>query len=731
MAEALTTITGRLRFARALKDTWGKLEIDTSDDEAKRVIHTVMCDGVQNYAPLVGLAFEVKGVASMHPTYGSQIKARAVVVLKPRTRAEFRSWLIARFLLRYASMTEFLVGIADLVEDKTFFQNALLRLRDFDSEAYDKAREFIDIDFTTLAEVKSALIGRGMSEWMADKAVAEWKEAAPLTIEQDPYRLMDIDGVGFKRADPVARDLYKIALDDPRRVRALFSAVIKEFESDGHTYAGTPTFVARLREMGIPQEVLEISMSDAWEGKNRFVEMFKDVGGKDIVQSAATHFDETNLATGLVIKAELSGAEIYRAPSTTSHGLDLSLDQQKAVALAVTGASMIITGFPGSGKTTVIRAIIDAIRAHAAERGTPRIISLAAPTGKAARRMVEAVGHEAHTLHRLLGKLAWWKMLKSEDGYNHHVMRAEGGCQADVLIVDEASMLDTALAERVVFACRGSSQQIIFVGDTHQLPSVGQGAVLRDLILSGIWPSVHLSKVFRAGEGSWVLRNAPVMARGDMPDLEPTDDFAFYAIDDASEARRVACEAMADGLRSGVDTQLLAPQRTKELGVAGLNAWCKNLVNPRDDEWKISGEVAVGLYDLVIQTTNNYDKGVFNGETGQIRDVTKKALVVHFDDGTEDGRPVVYSRSDAFDLQLAYALTVHKSQGSEWRRVIFIAHPQHSYMLERKLIYTAVTRAREHLTIIGSRQALRRGLGNVRDRSTLLQRFIAEAANAR
>lgn len=368
---------------------------------------------------------------------------------------------------------------------------------------------------------------------------------------------------------------------------------------------------------------------------------------------------------------------------------DLDPSQERAVELVCSAPLAVLTGGPGTGKSTCLRVALDRLD----EAG--QTYALAAPTGKAAKRMTEATGRDASTIHRLLGWQHWgWEF------------RADNPLPVDVIIIDEASMLDIELCDALEDALAPDSR-LILVGDANQLPSVGPGRVLADLVESDAVPVARLTHVHRAAAESWVCRNAPRVLSGELLELGQTKDFRYFEVEDAGRAARLVGDIVLMSEYRGA--QVLAPQRTTSCGVEQLNAQLQARLNPRrssDDEWQL-GERILRCGDRVIQTVNNYKlvssnglPGVFNGEVGEVSSVGE-LLVVDFGD-----RKVGYSKAQAFDLDLAYALTVHKSQGSEFPWVVCLVHSAHSYMLTRQLFYTAITRAKQGVVLVGNAKGL-------------------------
>ena len=368
--------------------------------------------------------------------------------------------------------------------------------------------------------------------------------------------------------------------------------------------------------------------------------------------------------------------------------MELDPSQSRAVDLVCSAPFAILTGGPGTGKSTCLRVALDRMdRAR-------ETYALASPTGKAAKRMTEATGREASTIHRLLEWRGRW------------TYRAGNPLPYDAVIIDESSMLDCELAEALVDAL-DERTRLILVGDANQLPSVGPGRILADLVDAELVPVARLTHVHRAAAESWICRNAPRVLTGDALELASTGDFRFFEVEDAAEAARMVGEIVMMPEYRGA--QVLGPQRTTACGIEALNTALQASLNPPVDpslQWKL-GERVLRQGDRVIQTVNNYKilsstgiAGVFNGEVGEVAYVGEN-LVVDFGD-----RRVPYTKGEALDLELAYALTVHKSQGSEFPWVVCVVHSAHTFMLTRQLFYTAITRAKKGVVLVGNRKGL-------------------------
>lgn len=381
----------------------------------------------------------------------------------------------------------------------------------------------------------------------------------------------------------------------------------------------------------------------------------------------------------------------------------LDESQQAALDMITTEPISIVTGGPGTGKTTILSAALDAMRAQG------ETVALCAPTGKAAKRMKEATGYEAQTIHRIL------KWNPTERKFYHG--NDGGPVPYDVVIVDEASMIDVALFAALLVAIEPGSTRLVLVGDYNQLPSVGPGAILSDLVRSDLVPCARLVNVHRSAAGSWMCSTAPRILRGESIDVKDRDDFRFFEVDAGPNIPKIAGDAY-EKLRA----QILVPQKTGKAGADAINVALQERFNPKKKgapQWgKAPHLLRVG--DPVIHVRNNYDLGVFNGECGHVVSIeeadrakdTPALLSVQYPDRRF---PTAYTKGDAFDLRLAYALTIHKSQGSEWPWVIVVAHSTHSFMLTRQLLYTAVTRGKQGVCIVGNKPGIKQALKTNKD----------------
>ena len=403
--------------------------------------------------------------------------------------------------------------------------------------------------------------------------------------------------------------------------------------------------------------------------------------------------------------------------------MTLVLDESQRAALRLVVASRlgIVTGGPGTGKTTSLRAALDELDGlPEPDEGTR--YELAAPTGKAARRMMEATGRPARTIHRLL---EWGR-----EGAEGFARDAKNPLETGAVIVDEASMLDVELAAALVDAIDQTRTRLVLVGDVHQLPPVGPGCPFRDLIASKRIPVARLTTLHRAAAESWVCTQAPAVLAGRVPALAPRPDFAFARAPSAGHVPAAVLEHVRRIARSDepLEVQVLSPQHNGAAGTTELNRALQAELNPeaRAGAMHWGREEHLYLGDRVIQTRNDYDLDVMNGEIGAVVGLSNAELSVQFD----DERVVQFSREKAKGLHLAYALTTHKSQGSEWPWVVVVVHSTHTQMLTRSLLYTAITRARRGVVIVGDEFGLERAVKNAHSdarNSSLVTRLGAPA----
>jgi len=527
------------------------------------------------------------------------------------------------------------------------------------------------------------------------------------TVQEDPYRLArDIHGIGFKTADVIAESLG-ISKQSDLRARAGVEYVLQDLTNEGHCGYGREELAAMATKLlEIPAEIIQ-SAVDYLLQDGHLVTHTIDLGAGpvSVVFLASLDQSEKRLSDNLISRQsgphpcpQIDAEKAIAWVQKKTH-LELAAQQQSAIQLACRSKAMVITGGPGVGKTTLINSIVKIMRAKRLK------LVLAAPTGRAAKRMSEATHASASTIHRLLA------FDPSRGRFRHDASHPLSG---DVFIIDEASMLDVTLAWQLVRAIPHKAA-VIFVGDVDQLPSVGPGCVLRDIIESGKVPVCRLTEVFRQSARSAIITNAHRVNRGLMPTfpLEKVaspdkTDFYMVQVDDPDHAvetlRNLVCEHIPSkfGFDRIDDIQVLSPMQRGRLGCRNLNDLLQHALNPSGPSVERFGwTFRVG--DKVMQMINNYDKDVFNGDIGRVAvvDEVDQELTVRFDD-----RLVKYDLRELDELHLSYATTVHKSQGSEYPVVVMPIHTQHYTMLQRNLLYTAITRGRKLVILVGTRRAL-------------------------
>jgi len=620
----------------------------------------------------------------------------------------------------------------------------------------DKTLEVIDKSPTFLAQVKGLgpkkiekirtsweeqresrkimvfLQSHGIGTARAVRIYKTYGDRAIEIIKANPYRLSaDIWGVGFGTADQLALALG-IPRDSPFRAQAAVRHVLQEESGNGHV--GYPEELLRTRttemtgiepngiidaieQLRITDEVVRDSAQSAERG-TRNAEFKKREGSEDLnsgLPAPRSALDELIFLKPLFL-AELGVARAVKALGAGSHplpnvnldaaikwaeakmGIGFATSQRAAIRAAVTNKLVVVTGGPGTGKTTIVRAIIEMFLAKALR------VLLTAPTGRAAKRLSESTGREAKTIHRLL---------EFDPRTRQFARCAESPLDVDLLVVDETSMVDVVLMNKLLqavppWAC------VVLVGDVDQLPSVGAGAVLTDLIDSKALAVARLTEVHRQAESSWIVRAAHAINHGEEPPSAPPGsdgDFYFVEANDPDAVIQRVVQMVRDRIPAKFkldpfrDVQVLSPQVKTILGVANLNRELQAALNPAR-----TGVAEVKRYDStfrtgdkVMQVQNNYDREVFNGDIGLIAEIDgdDQTLLVDF-----DGRLVEYEFSDLDELQLAYCCSIHKSQGSEYPAVVIPVHTQHFVMLQRNLLYTGITRGRKLVALVGSRKAL-------------------------
>lgn len=550
-------------------------------------------------------------------------------------------------------------------------------------------------------DIKNVMLflqGYGVSTAYAAKIYREYGKESIDKVRENPYRLADdIWGIGFKTADGIAAKMG-YGKEDPRRCRSGILYTLGQLSDEGHVYAEEEQLVKTAEQL---LEAGETAIRDSLARMLQAEDLILDKGA---IYLPPFYHAECGTSRRLRDLAESTGRSLFDGlfdPSslTAETGIEYDEVQLAAIRQAVTSKVMVLTGGPGTGKTTTTQGIIAALK-----KAGLRVL-LAAPTGRAAKRMSEATGMEAKTIHRLLE-------YNPQDGYKRN---DENPLEGDALIVDECSMIDILLMNNLLKAVP-VGMRLVFVGDIDQLPSVGAGNVLRDIIDSQRIPVVRLVCIFRQAQKSRIVMNAHAINQGRFPDTSNgrDTDFFFMREDDPERAAetivRLVKERLPRAYRESPDRiQVLTPMQRGVVGAANLNLLLQQALNPSGPSLNRGG-YTYRQGDRVMQQCNNYDKDVFNGDLGYIREVDteERTLKVDF-----DGKWVEYDVTELDELTLAYATTIHKAQGSEYPIVVMPVLMTHFVMLQRNLIYTGITRAKKICVLIGATKALAYAVRNM------------------
>jgi len=631
-----------------------------------------------------------------HPKYGRRFRAAGWTPVMPSTQHGMTRFLGSGLIPGVGpALAERLVGrFGERTLDVITTQSA--RLREVPGIGKKRAGAIAEAVRSRRAEAEQLtfLHSLGLGPALSRKLLRKYEDRTVDVLRQDPYLAAEeIRGVGFRTADRIGR-AAGIAHDDPRRAAGAVLHLVGKGADDGHVFLPRDEIRAGASTLEVPAELVDPAI-EALIGRQMLVVE------EDRVYAPPLHRAEVRAAKHL---AALSRPRTGRESAARAIELPdaLSEQQRHAVRRSLTNGLMVLTGGPGTGKTTTVEAVVDAHRALELR------VTLAAPTGRAAKRMSEASGREAMTIHRLLE----WNPATASFARD-----AGKPLDTDLVLVDEASMLDLSLARSLLDAVP-SSASLVLVGDVDQLPPVGAGQVLRELIRSESAPVVRLDRVFRQAQRSAIVRGAHAILQGSVPEPTPRgekgpgDLFVVGAKEpDAVIARLLATLRRipaAYGLDAKRDVQVLVPMRRGPLGTENLNRVLQDELNPAGGA---PGALRAG--DKVMQLRNDYEREVFNGDIGWVRRVEDGVTFVEFDSGLRS------YPADALDaLTLAYASTIHKAQGSEFPCVVVVLHAAHHVLLSRSLLYTAVTRARRLVVLVGERRAIARAARTVRERNS-------------
>lgn len=560
------------------------------------------------------------------------------------------------------------------------------------------------------------LQGFGVSTAYAAKIYRQYGKESIDKVKENPYRLADdIWGIGFKTADGIARKMgYE--MNDERRLRSGLIYTLNQLADEGHCYAEEEQLIATAKQMlEADEECIRTAMTHAIETEDLMLDgtaiylppfYYAECGTANRLNTLVHTKEE-----GSIFTTRFDLGKLQRET-----GIEYDEVQVEAIRQAIASKVMVLTGGPGTGKTTTTKAIIAALQSAGMR------ILLAAPTGRAAKRMSEATGMEAKTIHRLLE-------YNPQDGYKRN---DENPLEGDALIVDECSMIDIILMNNLTKALP-TKMRLVLVGDIDQLPSVGAGNVLRDIIDSGVIPVVRLTRIFRQAQSSRVVMSAHAINRGCFPDISNGQhtDFFFMKQEEPEKVAETIVSLVRDRLPKAyrqptANIQVLTPMQRGVVGAANLNMVLQQALN-HNTAALVRGGYTFKEGDRVMQLRNNYDKDVYNGDLGYVRsvDMEERTLTVDF-----DGQTVEYEASELDELTLAYATTIHKSQGSEYPIVVMPVLMTHYVMLQRNLIYTGITRAKKICVLVGQTKALAYAIHNMKvlKRNTRLKERLAPVA---
>lgn len=667
-----------------------------------------------------GELFQFTGSWSFHAQYGRQFKIERALPIRPTSKPA---------IIRYLS-SGLIKGIGEKTAEKIvkhFGENTFKILDEnpaclmqVESIARKKAQVIIDAwqSQRAAADIMMFLNQHGITPNFARKIFKLYGASTIEIVSTDPYKLAeDLHGIGFLKADAIALNVG-IAMDSPQRIRAAILYQLQQAEDRGHCYLSSPQLSAGLSAtLDLPEDRLADRLHCEMQALQRSGAIITEKVYTPIGESAEGHYRGELLAAELDVaesmaqllkqnvEIDLNRVDNWIERYVSASGSVLSDGQLQAVKSAVQSGVFVLTGGPGVGKTTTANVIIRLFKAMG------RKVALAAPTGRAAQRLSEVAAEKAKTIHRLL------EWAPAAGGFTRN---EDNPIDAQVVIIDEASMIDIRLMANLIKALPENSQ-LVLIGDVDQLPSVGPGNVLRDLIESRRVPFIKLDQIFRQANESQIIRTAHTINRGSDPDFardetEPSD-CQFLEVETSEDVLETIKKLVSEeipaklGLNPVRDIQILTPMNRGDLGTQTFNEELQRLLNPDhtnrpgfDTRPPSNNRRHFRRNDKVIQLVNNYDLGVFNGDIGYVKEagVEGGKVLVSF----PDGRLVTYGSDEIGDLRLAYAITIHKSQGSEFPAVIIPVSMQHYIMLQRNLIYTGLTRARKFAVFVGSKRAL-------------------------
>lgn len=694
----------------------------------------------------IGENLKLVGNFKHNGKYGMQFQVDSYESIAPKTR---------NGIIRYLS-SGLIKGVGPVTAEaivKKFKENTL-EIIEFNPEKLVEVRgisqkkaKLISESLVEVKDMQNAMVflqGYNITTTIALKIYEIYKNSTLEVVKTNPYRLVeDVNGIGFLKADKIAQSMG-IAVDSPFRIRAGVLHILNEAsDKNGHTYMLKPQLVEGVNKLlalenidvsKIFEDIFDVLQKENlvkvfWEDKHEIIMLTKMYNAEKYVASKLAILNNSNIETDLNLDDEITFFENQKH-------LKLHQDQKNAIKMAINSGVSVITGGPGTGKTTIVSCALEIFKM------LNKNILLLAPTGRAAKRLSESTGEEAKTIHRALE-------IDFRSKLGLFVYNEKNPLPYDVIIVDEVSMVDVVLMNSLLKAISKGSK-LILVGDKDQLPSVGAGNVLADILSSHTINVTQLTQIYRQENDSLIISNAHMINEGVMPVLDnKSSDFFFDCKEERADIFNSIVSLVTQRIPSFFKIekskiQVLAPLKAGECGIENINVSLQEKINPplpTKNEIKV-GQTIFREGDKIMQTANNYNlewekryerenyfedgAGVFNGDIGYIHKIIPQTyeMVVWF----EDGREVVYPRSELSQLSLAYAITIHKSQGSEFDAVVIPVTSGPSLIFTRNLIYTAVTRAKKLVVLVGSKSALKRMISNtyMAKRFTLLEKFLIE-----
>lgn len=700
---------------------------------------------VNVYHPTIheGVTYEFEGDWTVHPTYGKQMKAKTAFEVPPNTKQGLRAYLSSSFFPGIGPVTA--KRIIDYFGDdviKVFNEDIdkLLLVPRITKKMLEGIKQSWE-ENTEINDVMMFLQQFGISTIYATKIYKHYGKGCVEKIKNNSYELMDIEGIGFKYADKIALEVG-IEPDSEARIRACIRHILESGSLDGHCYLLEDQITVKSTELlgvDIREHVRNILK---YMVQSNEIVIYQEDDMEPRFYSKKLYYNE-NKCANVIGRLLLNKYDAVTSDALLKgyRGVELSEEQMAGVYGIITKGVSILTGGPGTGKSTMTKAVVSALR------NLGKSVGLAAPTGRASQRMTEVIERQASTVHRMLG----WD--PENFGFLHN---EKNPLPYDFIIIDESSMLDINLASSILRAV-GDESQILFIGDVDQLPPVGPGAFFKDLIDSGVVPAFKLTQIFRQGKESEIITHAHEINNGEHPNInspltepgiwkdgtdcmfidsglgehgKPKNEYPQwsslrYGMDVVEMTKRLYTDIIKK-YHDYKDIQILIPMKISDLGTIRMNEIIQQAVNP-PAKHKREIKLKERLFregDKVIHTVNNYDIDVFNGDIGVIDsiDLTDSTCEVRF----ADDRVVKYRKIDMMELELAYAITIHKSQGSEFECIIIPVMSQYSRMLYRNLVYTGLTRAKKLAIFVGQRNAFNRSVDNIdpRTRQTSLKEML-------